>query len=127
MVLTAGEGVQQRGVRGGCRGRTVLLFGFADLGVALGKFQPDRLRDVRIEPHTLFVVVHVHSRVVCVWVRGVVAQKGSCVQKKVKWNFWKKKKKTTIKHLAIFWGCPTMRITKHSVCVLLERERETQK
>jgi len=45
--------VQQRGVRGGCWGRTVLLFGFADLGVALGKFQPDRLRDVRIESHTL--------------------------------------------------------------------------
>ena len=56
-ILTAGEGVQQRGVRGGCRGRTVLLFGFADLGVALGKFQPDRLRDVRIESHALYFFV----------------------------------------------------------------------
>jgi hypothetical protein len=54
-ILTAGEGVQQRGVRGGGRRRTViLLFGFADLGVALGKFESDRLRNVRIKPHALF-------------------------------------------------------------------------
>ena len=52
-ILTAGERVQQRGVWGGCRGRTVLLFGFADFRVALGKFQPDRLRDVRIKSHSL--------------------------------------------------------------------------
>ena len=51
-ILTAGERVQQRGVRGGGWGRT-LLFGFADLGVALGELQPDRLRDVRIESHAL--------------------------------------------------------------------------
>ena len=51
-ILTAGEGVQQRGVRGGCWGRT-LLFGFADLGVTFSKLQPNRLRDVRIESHTL--------------------------------------------------------------------------
>ena len=42
-------------MRGSRRGRTVLLFGFADLRVALGKFQPDRLRDVRIEPHALSI------------------------------------------------------------------------
>lgn len=54
-ILTAGEGVQQRGVRGGSGRRTViLLFGFADLGVALGKFEPNRLRNVRIEPHALY-------------------------------------------------------------------------
>ena len=53
-ILTAGERVQQRGVRGGRRGRA-LLFGFADLRVAFGKLQPDRLRDVRIEAHALFV------------------------------------------------------------------------
>ena len=69
VVLTAGEGVQQRGVRGSCRGRTVLLFGFADLGVALGKFQPDRLRDVRIESHTLFFFTQFFIfQIVCVCV-----------------------------------------------------------
>ena len=100
MVLTAGEGVQQRGVRGSCRGRTVLLFGFADLRVALGKFQPDRLRDVRIEPHTLHFTQFSIFQIICVYVCVCVyvcesgeQKRFSCVQVK--------KKRKTIKYLAI--------------------------
>ena len=33
----------------------MLLFRFADLRVALGKFQPDRMRDVRIKHHALSI------------------------------------------------------------------------
>ena len=40
-------------MRGSRRGRTVLRF--ADLRVALGKFQPDRMRDVRIKHHALSI------------------------------------------------------------------------
>ena len=62
MILTPGERVQQRGVRGGGWGRTVLLFRFADLRVALGELQTDRLRDVRIEPHALSFGINTNKR-----------------------------------------------------------------
>ncbi len=51
MGLTASEcGVKKSGEGGGGWG---LLFGLADFGVALGEFQPNRLREIGIEFHPL--------------------------------------------------------------------------
>ena len=51
VLLTSCERVHER-LLGDCAGVDHLL-GLADLSVGLGKLQPDGLREVRVEPHSL--------------------------------------------------------------------------